>query len=212
MCGDDLIVKIDTYKFMGSDVNPTAKKIEDGKPTDELYEKEKIYKVIKEAVIDGRITDSLKISNISEEYIKYVFKNKSQKIEVLIPNPNFIDENVMVETIDSKLKIDNSLSNVDYINQFDSLIKMKADIIYKNIINNMALAISSVALVGSMVGGVIYSDMKEYELKSQQNRELIDEINEQRRKNGVEDISYLTPLEKTVDDAIEASNIGGRKL
>lgn len=212
MCGDDLIVKIDTYKFMRADVNPTAKKIENGKPTDELYEKETIYKVIKEAVIDGRIADSLKISNISEEYIKYVFKNKSQKIEVLIPNPNFIDENVMVETIDSKLKIDNSLSNVDYINQFDSLVKMKADIIYKNIINNMALAISAVALVGSMVGGVIYSDMKEYELKSQQNRELIDEINEQRRKNGVEDISYLTPLEKTVDDAIEASNIGGRKL
>lgn len=212
MCGDDLVVKIDTYKFMGADVNPTAKKIENGKPTDELYEKEKIYKVIKEATIDGRIVDSLKISNISEEYIKYVFKTKSQKIEVLIPNPNFIDENVMVKTIDSKLKIDNSLSNVDYINQFDSLVKIKADIIYKNLLKNMALTISTVAIAGTIVGGIVYSDIKEYELRTQQNQKLINEMNEQRRKNGVEDISYLRPLEKTVDDAIEASNIGGRKL
>ncbi len=205
-------MKIDTYKFMGSDVNPTAKKIENGEPTDALYSKNDIYNVLKTAIEDGRIVDSLKISNLSEEYIKYIFNTKIQNIEVLIPNPNFIDENSLVETIDSKIKIDKPLSNDDYINKFDNLVKIKANIIFKNMVLSLAKVAVVGGIVGGIAGGIVYSDIKEHELTEQKNKKYIEQLNEERRKNGAGPISYSTYLENEVDEAIENSSLGGRKL
>lgn len=205
-------MKIDTYKFMGADVNPTAKKIENGKPTDALYSKDTIYNVLKTAIEDGRIVDSLKISNLSEEYIKYIFNTKSQNIEVLIPNPNFIDENSLVETIDGKIKIDKPLSNADYINKFDNLVKIKANLIYKNMLLSLAKVAVVGGIVGGIAGGIVYSDIKEHELTEQKNKQYIEQLNEERRKNGAEPISYSTYLENAVDETIENSSLGGRKL
>lgn len=42
-------MKLDIYKFIGADINPTAKKFENGKPTNELYEKDTIYNVLKKS-------------------------------------------------------------------------------------------------------------------------------------------------------------------
>lgn len=163
-----------------------------------------------------------------EKDIKYVFKTNSQNIEVLIPNPNFMDENVINKTIDIEMKngellpnddyinkFDNltkikgeSLPNNDYINKFDNLTKIKAKIIAKNI----GLVLASCAIVGTMVGGIFYVDFKEHELNVKQNQKYIEELNEERRKNGVDPISYSTSLEKTVDETIDEAALGGRKL
>lgn len=174
-------MKLDIFKFM-ADVNPTAKRIENGKPTNELYTKKTIYNTISGAIKDKRIIKTLKVVDDSQDDIKYIFSNEGQHIEVLIPN-----------------------SNNDYIGKFDQLVKLRAKIVAKNI----GLVLAGCAIAGTIVGEIIYADYKEYKINQAENQNYVDELNKKRRENGVDSINYL---EKTVDEAIAEADVGGRKL
>ena len=68
-----------------------------------------------------------------------------------------------------------------------------------------------IVTMGGIAYGLIKTDMKEQEINSKTNQQYIEEFNQNRRQNGIEEIKYAG-LEQTVDDAIEESVTHGRKL
>ncbi len=197
---------MDIYKFIGADIDPTAKKIENGIPTSDLFKKEQIYHALEVAIKDCKITEALKIEDDSKQFIEYIFSNKKDKIKVLMPNPNF-NRGFVKNIYHSELSVDEAELGSKYIKKFDDLIKLRVKVRRENI----ALFLATGILVVGMVGSSINSYFKECKINEIKNQQYIDEMNKERQKNGVGPIQYAW-LEETVDENIYEEGLGGRKL
>ena len=81
----------DTYRFMNGDRDLTARRIEKGKYTEELYNKEQIIEVLESAVKAEKCKSVIKETN-KLDICKYIFrfyvegKEKTQLVTLLVPN------------------------------------------------------------------------------------------------------------------------------
>lgn len=200
------MVNTDIYEFIGADIDPTVKRLKNGNPTPEVFNKEKVYRAIEAAIKDCKITDTLKIEDNSRVFIRYIFSNKKDKIEILIPNPNF-NSGFVKNIYNSKLVVDEGQFGSKYIKRFDDLMRLRVKVRNEHI----ALILATGIVVFGIVGGSIYNYLKKSEINDIKNKQYVEETTMERGKNGVGPIQYAW-LEETVDDAIYEEGLGGRKL
>ncbi|MCI8778144.1 MAG: hypothetical protein HFI86_06400 [Bacilli bacterium] len=196
----------DIYKFIGADIDPTVRRFENGQPTTEIFNKEKVYRAIEAAIKDCKITETLKIEDNSQAFIKYIFSNKKDKVEVLISNPNF-NKGFVKDIYNSKLVVDEEQFGSKYIKRFDDLIKLRVKVRNEHI---ALILVTGIVVVG-MVGGGIYNYFKGSEINAIKNERYVEETTIERGKNGVGPIQYAW-LEETVDEVIDEESLGARKL
>lgn len=196
----------DIYKFIGADIDPTVRRFENGKTTTEVFNKEKVYRAIEEAIKDCKITETLKIEDKSQAFIKYIFSNKKDKIEVLIANPNF-NSGFVKDIYNSKLVVDEEQFGSKYIKRFDDLMKLRVKVRNEHI----ALILATGIVVFGIIGGSIYNHCKEFEINAIKNEQDGEETTIERSKNGVGPIQYAW-LEEVVDETLNEESLGGRKL
>ena len=210
---------IEIYRFMDGDVNPTVKKIgADGKFTSEIYNKDDVISSLKEAIEKNNINSIIKETNSDDEYIKYNFNvGNDDKIFSTI-SIQIKDNNIGTIPIEATNLIKNP-ENINFTSKYISIlenmvtehIRVKNRKTKEKILAMLAGGISLTLFMGGMVMAFIKTDMDEQENIKNQNREYINDMNDQRYKNGLQPIQYAG-LEQIVDDAIEESRSNGRKL
>lgn len=207
------------YVFLDGDVNPTVKKKDgNGSFTKELYEKDDVVSALEYAAKNRQFTSVMKLENAKGSF--YIFQNKVQKIILEIPTTYLRNSSKERQLTQNEVNnyIENgslSIPNIDisdkYVARLDNLIEVNSIRVKKESKARIRECLTCGAvLVGIAAAGIIFKDDNKSN-SFQQNKTYNDTANKVQYNNGALSNQY-SYLEKTVDDAIEASNIGGRKL
>ena len=209
---------VEIFKFLDGDVNPTVKKVgKDGNFTNEIYNKDDVINTLSDAIKNGNISSVIKETNPNDEYLNYHFNFSNNKkiystISIQIKNNSFGVKTINVPVQSSN---DNINSQSKYISLLDNMvtenIRVKNSQKREKFLNIIGAGAFIIVTMGGIAYGLIKTDMKEQEINSKTNQQYIEEFNQNRRQNGIEEIKYAG-LEQTVDDAIEESITHGRKL
>ncbi len=209
---------VEIFKFLDGDVNPTVKKVgKDGNFTNEIYNKDDVINTLSDAIKNGNISSVIKETNPNDEYLNYHFNFSNNKkiystISIQIKNNSFGTKTITVPVQSSN---DNINSRSKYISLLDNMvtenIRVKNSQKREKILNIIGAGAFIIVTMGGIAYSLIKTDMKEQEINSKTNQQYIEEFNQNRRQNGIEEIKYAG-LEQTVDDAIEESITHGRKL
>ena len=209
------------YVFLDGDINPAVKKKDkNGSFTKELYEKDDVVSALEYAAKNRQFTSVMKLKNAKGSF--YIFQNKVQKIVLEIPSTTYIG-NSSKESLLTQNEVNNyiedgylSMESIDisdkYVARLDNLIEVNSIRVKKE---NKARIRESLAcgvvLVGLVAAGVIFKHVVEEKNNFQQTKTYADSANKSQYSNGGLANQYEY-LENTVDEAIENSNLGGRKL
>ncbi len=208
------------YVFFDGDANPTVKKRdENGHFTKELYNKDDVVTALEHAARNRQFTSVMKIENFKGSF--YIFENKVQKIVLELPSIN-CPENSSKERILTQDKVDDyikagdlSMTSIDtsdkYVARLDNLIEVNSVRVKKeNKARIREYLTYGIVLAGIAVSGVIFKNI-EKKNDFEQTKTYDAATNKSQYSNDVLSNQY-SYLENAVDEAIENSSLGGRKL
>lgn len=208
------------YVFLDGDVNPTVKKKdENGSFTKELYEKDDVVSALEYAAKNRQFTSVMKIENAKGSF--YIFQNKVQKIVLEIPTTTYLrnrskERQLTQNEVNNYIENGNlSISNIDisdkYVARLDNLIEINSIRVKKENKARLRECLTyGIVLAGIVASGIIFNNV-EKKSNCQPTKTYSDASNKVQHNNVTLSNQYVY-LENTVDEAIEASNIGGRKL
>lgn len=194
------------YRFMNGDKDLTARRIEKGKYTEELYNKDQIIDVLEAAVKTEKCKSVIKKTN-NLDICEYIFRfydegtEKSQLVTLQVPNS--------VSSISVDINGEKIEQADQYIQRLDKLKLDAGKVKLKKNLKDLGMYLGTGIVVAAMLGSIIITDMKEHENHVETMQKYVDEINMNREKNGVEPI-YDGLLYTDVEEINELS--GGRKL
>lgn len=145
---------------------------------------------------------------------KLKFNTNSGKIGYLIDYGN--DENepqqMIKVTIDEEniTKGDANALAVDSICQ--QAVTIRKNNLKKKVLSGIAMTLVTVSLTGALIGGFTYAAEKEAKYESEKMHDYITQMNEERRKNGVEPLPFGndTSSEFSYEDSMDDNLTSGR--
>lgn len=176
------------YRFMNGDKDLTARRIENGKYTDELYNKDQIIDVLEEAVKKEKCNSVIKKTN-NLDICEYIFRfydegtEKSQLVTLQVPNSV------------SSISVDINGKKIEQADQYiQRLDKLKLDagkVKLKKNLKELGMYLGTGLVVGAIFGSMVVMDMKEFENNREDTAAYLEELDEEREKNGVCSIEEL---------------------